>query len=423
MDKDQMSIKAKPFTISKILVWKAYRLVKANQGAAGIDNQSIAAFEERLERNLYKIWNQLSSGTYFPPAVKGVAIPKKQGGERILGIPTVADRIAQMTIKLAFEPIVEPIFSENSYGYRPNKSAIDAVGITRERCWKYNWVLEFDIKGLFDNIDHDLLMKAVKTHTDNKWIILYIERWLKASMQMADGTVKPRTCGTPQGGVISPVLSNLFLHYVFDMWMTRNYKNNPWCRYADDGLVHCNSEIEAQQLLQSLNQRFNECKLTLHPTKTKIIYCKDSNRKDEYSNIKFNFLGYEFIGRRSENKATGQIFRNFGPAIGPEAKKSIIATIRKLNIRNRVDLSLEQIAKEINPLLSGWINYYGKFYKTELFELLKRVNNTLAKWLRNKYIKLRYKATESLRIIGEIAEVRKRDLFVHWRFGIRMTTA
>ena len=266
-------------------------------------------------------------------------------------------------------------------------------------------------------------MKAVKTHTDNKWIILYIERWLKASMQMADGTVKPRTCGTPQGGVISPVLSNLFLHYVFDMWMTRNYKNNPWCRYADDGLVHCNSEIEAQQLLQSLNQRFNECKLTLHPTKTKIIYCKDSNRKDEYSNIKFNFLGYEFIGRRSENKATGQIFRNFGPAIGPEAKKSIIATIRKLNIRNRVDLSLEQIAKEINPLLSGWINYYGKFYKTELFELLKRVNNTLAKWLRNKYIKLRYKATESLRIIGEIAEVRKRDLFVHWRFGIRMTTA
>ena len=328
-----------------------------------------------------------------------------------------------MTIKLAFEPIVEPIFSENSYGYRPNKSAIDAVGITRERCWKYNWVLEFDIKGLFDNIDHDLLMKAVKTHTDNKWIILYIERWLKASMQMADGTVKPRTCGTPQGGVISPVLSNLFLHYVFDMWMTRNYKNNPWCRYADDGLVHCNSEIEAQQLLQSLNQRFNECKLTLHPTKTKIIYCKDSNRKDEYSNIKFNFLGYEFIGRRSENKATGQIFRNFGPAIGPEAKKSIIATIRKLNIRNRVDLSLEQIAKEINPLLSGWINYYGKFYKTELFELLKRVNNTLAKWLRNKYIKLRYKATESLRIIGEIAEVRKRDLFVHWRFGIRMTTA
>jgi RNA-directed DNA polymerase len=226
--------KTKPYTISKKVVYDAFLRVKANKGSAGIDEKSIEEFEVNLKDNLYKLWNRMSSGSYFPPAVKAVEIPKKAGGTRTLGIPTVADRIAQMVVKLYFEPLVEPFFHEDSYGYRPNKSAIQALEITRKRCWKYNWVLEFDIKGLFDNIDHGLLMKAVKKHTNNKWVKLYINRWLKAPFQTKEGVIE-RTSGTPQGGVISPVLANLFLHYTFDKWMTINHPNNSFARYADDG--------------------------------------------------------------------------------------------------------------------------------------------------------------------------------------------
>jgi len=249
--------KTKPFDIPKALVWKAFQLVKANKGSAGVDQESIESFEENLSRNLYKLWNRLSSGTYFPPAVKGVAIPKRQGGTRMLGVPTVSDRIAQMTVKLVFEPCVEPYFLEDSYGYRPNKSALDAVGITRKRCWQYDWLLEYDIRGLFDNLDHELLMRAVKKHTDNKWIILYIERWLKTPMQLPDGTLQEKTKGVMQGGVISPVLSNLFLHYMFDAWMKRKHPETPWCRYADDGLIHCKTKLRTERLLVELQQRFN----------------------------------------------------------------------------------------------------------------------------------------------------------------------
>jgi len=274
-EKDDILNKTKPFTIPKELVVKAYKLVKEKGGAAGVDQQSLADFDKDVKKNLYKIWNRLSSGSYFPPPVKAVPIPKKQGGERILGVPTVADRICQMVVKLMFEPTVEPHFLSDSYGYRPNKSALDAIGITRQRCWKYDWVLEYDIRGLFDNIPHDLLMKAVKKHTDNKWMVLYITRWLEAPMQVPDGRVIERDKGTPQGGVISPVLSNLFLHYVFDVWMKKHYPMLPWCRYADDGLVHCRTQEEAQQILEALKQRFKECGLELHSIKTQIIYCKD----------------------------------------------------------------------------------------------------------------------------------------------------
>src|SRR5579862_46719 len=237
----------KPFNIDKRLVYEAYKAVKSNRGAAGVDEQTIEQFEADLKSNLYKIWNRMSSGSYFPPPVRAVSIPKKSGGQRILGVPTVADRVAQMVVKQRIEPDLDPIFLANSYGYRPRKSALDAVGVTRERCWKYDWVLEFDIKGLFDNINHDLLMKAVRKHTDNKWILLYIERWLKAPMQLPDGTFQEKTKGLMQGGVVSPVLSNLFLHYVFDIWMTKQYPNFLWCRYADDGLVHCKTGHEAKE--------------------------------------------------------------------------------------------------------------------------------------------------------------------------------
>ena len=283
----------KPFQIDKRRVYEAYKAVKSNGGAAGVDRQTIEQFEADLGGNLYKIWNRMSSGTYFPPPVLAVSIPKKSGGQRILGVPTVSDRIAQMVVKQLIEPDLDPIFLPDSYGYRPRKSALDAVGATRERCWKYDWVLEFDIKGLFDNIDHELLLRAVRKHVKYKWALLYIERWLTAPMEQGGNRIE-RTRGTPQGGVISPILSNLFLHYTFDLWMRRAHPDLPWCRYADDGLVHCRSAQEAEALKAELQVRLAECRLELHPTKTKIVYCKDGKRKGMYPNVGFDFLGYGF---------------------------------------------------------------------------------------------------------------------------------
>ena len=287
----------KPFHIDKRLVYEAYRAVKSNRGAAGVDEQTIEQFEADLSGNLYRIWNRMSSGSYFPPPVRAVSIPKKSGGERILGVPTVADRVAQMVVKQVIEPILDSIFLADSYGYRPNKSALDAVGVTRERCWRYDWVLEFDIRGLFDNIDHDLLLRAVRKHGTCKWVLLYIERWLKAPMVLEDGTTVGRSRGTPQGGVVSPILANLFMHYAFDVWMVRNHPGLPWCRYADDGLVHCRNQQEAEALKSALQARLAECRLELHPTKTKIVYGRDGKRKGQYPNVKFDFLGFCFRPR------------------------------------------------------------------------------------------------------------------------------
>jgi len=289
---------------------EAFKLVKANKGASGTDEKTIAEFEADLKNNLYKLWNRMSSGSYFPKPVKAVKIPKKSGGVRLLGVPTVEDRIAQMVARLYFEPLLEPIFYDDSYGYRPHKSAIDAVRVTRSRCWRYDWLVEFDIKGLFDNIDHKLLMKAVRKHTDIKWVILYIERWLKAPMKMPDDTVKERLSGTPQGSVISPVLANLFMHYAFDRWMKTKNPNNPWARYADDGLIHCRTKDEALHVLGKLAKRLKECKLEINPEKTKIIYCKDANRKEKHEHISFDFLGYTFRTRLARNK-NGIYFAGF----------------------------------------------------------------------------------------------------------------
>jgi RNA-directed DNA polymerase len=378
--------KTKPYVISKNIVYEAFLRVKANKGSAGIDEQSIEEFEGNLKDNLYKIWNRMSSGSYFPPAVKAVEIPKKAGGTRTLGIPTVSDRIAQMTVKLYFEPSVEPFFHEDSYGYRPKKSAIQALEITRKRCWKYNWVLEFDIKGLFDNIDHDLLMRAVEKHTKVEWIKLYINRWLKAPFQTNTG-IKERTSGTPQGGVISPVLANLFLHYTFDKWMEINHPNNPFARYADDAVIHCKTEEEAKKLLESLNKRMNICKLELHPTKTKVIYCKDADRKEEHENISFDFLGYTFRPRRSMNR-WGKYFVNFTPAISNKSKKSIRQKVRGWKLQLKANKELFDLSMMFNSAIQGWINYYGKFYKSEMYSSLRHINKALIMWARKKYKRL-----------------------------------
>ena len=307
----------KPFNIDKRLVYEAYKAVKSNRGAAGVDEQTIEQFEADLSSNLYKIWNRMSSGSYFPPPVRAVSIPKKTGGERILGVPTVADRVAQMVVKQVIEPILDPIFLADSYGYRPNKSALGAVGATRQRCWKYDWVLEFDIKGLFDNIDHELLLRAVRKHVTCKWALLYIERWLKAPMVREDGTTIGRSRGTPQGGVVSPILANLFMHYTFDLWMARTHPDFPWCRYADDGLVHCRTEQEAEALKAELQARLAECHLEMHPTKTKIVYCKDGKRKDKYPNVKFDFLGYCFRPRLVRSFRDNTLFCGFNPQSVP----------------------------------------------------------------------------------------------------------
>lgn len=410
-------IDTKPFNISKRDVVQAYRLVKTNQGACGVDNQSITDFEVNLKDNLYKIWNRLSSGSYFPPPVKAVSIPKKTGGERVLGVPTVSDRIAQMVVKLNFEPLVEPKFLNDSYGYRPNKSAIDAVGVTRKRCWKYDWVLEFDIKGLFDNIPHELLLKAVDKQSPQPWVKLYIKRWLTAPMQRNDGELVERSRGVPQGGVISPILANLFLHYVFDLWLSRHYPKTPWCRYADDGLVHCNSEQEAKHMLSVLTERFVDCGLEIHPSKTKIVYCKDGARKGSYSNTEFDFLGYTFRRRICKNRKRNSLFLNFTPAVSKSALKSMRLRIRKMRIRMATQMSIAQIAKWLNPIISGWIAYYGKYTRSALYGMCRHVNKALVRWARRKFKSLRKYKTRAMIFLEGISK-QNPNLFAHWRAGM-----
>jgi RNA-directed DNA polymerase len=407
----------KPFNIDKRLVYEAYKAVKSNRGAAGVDEQTIEQFETDLSGNLYKTWNRMSSGTYFPPPVRAVAIPKKSGGERILGVPTVADRVAQMVVKLVIEPILDPIFLADSYGYRPNKSALDAVGVTRERCWKYDWVLEFDIKGLFDNIDHALLLRAVRKHITCKWALLYIERWLKAPMVLEDGTTIERSRGTPQGGVVSPILANLFMHYTFDLWMARTHPNLPWCRYADDGLVHCRTEREAEALKVALQVRLAECHLEMHPTKTKVVYCKDGKRKGKYPNIKFDFLGYCFRPRLVRRFRDNSLFGGFNPAVSFSAMKTMRETIRGLNLRRQTQLSLQDIAQQLNPLLRGWIAYYGCFAPSALYPWLRYVNQMLVAWVMRKFKRFKRHKIQAGQFLQRLA-TECVDLFVHWHIGM-----
>jgi len=404
----------KAFDIEKCQVVEAYKLVKANSGSAGIDQQSLGDFEKDLKNNLYKIWNRLSSGSYFPPPVMAVEIPKKSGGKRILGIPTVSDRIAQMVVKLKAEPEIEPYFLSDSYGYRPNKSALDAVGVTRSRCWKYDWVLEFDIKGLFDNIPHDLLMKAVKKHIKDKWVILYVKRWLTADMVMPNGEVKSRNKGTPQGGVISPLLSNLFLHYVFDMWMGRNAPSLPWCRYADDGLVHCHTESQSLWLYQCLQARFKECGLEMHTDKTKIVYCKDANRKERHKITSFDFLGYTFRAREAINSA-GKMFINFSPAASKTSLNAMKYKIRGWNLKRKTGLDITDISRMAKPVLNGWLNYYGRYRPSDLQLVWIQFNSSLMSWTRNKHKKLRSKRKAGKYLVH--LQATQPNLFPHWKLG------
>ena len=403
------------FEISKHSVMEAYKHVKANRGAAGIDDQTIEAFESDLKNNLYRIWNRMSSGTYFPPAVKQVAIPKASGGDRMLGIPTVGDRVAQMVVKMHFEPLVEPIFHKNSFGYRPGRSPLQAVGQARQQCFTYPWVMEFDIKGLFDNIDHDLLMKAVRKHTQEKWVILHIERWLKAPFQTKDGEVIKREKGTPQGGVISPLLANLFLHYAFDLWMNREYPHLPFERFADDGIVHCRSEGEATHVMTSLSRRLSDCKLEIHPVKSRIVYCKDDKRKRDYPNTKFVFLGYEFRARLCKARS-GNIFAGFAPAVSPASRKKLMDTVRKLRIPIRPGSSIQDLRAWINPIMRGWINYFGVYFRSALRNTARLVNRVIVNWAKRKFKRFMRRRGPAMAWLKRIFK-KNPKLFAHWSLG------
>jgi len=409
--------KAKPFSISKHLVLDAFRRVKANGGAAGVDGQSIAEFEGALKSNLYKLWNRMSSGSYFPPPVRTVEIPKDDGGIRPLGIPTVADRVAQMVVKLYLEPEVEPYFHSDSYGYRPGKSAVEAVGVARQRCFNYDWVVDLDIKGFFDNLNHELVMRAVRKHTDCKWILLYIERWLKAPAQLQDGTLASRDKGTPQGGVISPLLANLFLHYAFDEWMKRICPRIPFERYADDIIVHCVSEQQAKWLKVKIEERLSQCGLELHPQKTKIVYCKDDRRKGEHQNERFDFLGYTFRPRGAKRRMGGY-FICFCPAVSDKASKEICRVMRSWHIHRCNGMSLEEISRYCNPILRGWINYYGQYYRSALHRVFRIFNNILVRWAMRKYRRFKFHKTRAAHWLNKIS-LQQPSQFAHWQMGSR----
>jgi len=406
--------KTKSFHISKQVFWDAFKRVKANRGSAGVDQQEIKDFEKNLEDNLYKVWNRMSSGTYFPQPVLRVEIPKPDGRMRPLGIPTITDRIAQMVVKFHLEPTLEQHFHVDSYGYRPNKSAEQAIKVTRQRCWQFDWVIDLDIKGFFDNIDHDLLMKAVRKHTDESWILLYIERWLKAPVRFPDGSQKMSDTGTPQGGVISPLLANLFLHYTFDIWMSRNYPVNPFERYADDVVVHCKTLVEAEHLKSAITTRMRECKLELHPEKTKIVYCKDDNRKENYHQTGFDFLSFTFRNRTCKRR-DGKLFNGFNPAVSLKSRKVMMDKIRKWKVHRKSDKTIFDIGRMCNPVFRGWYNYFRCVNPSETYLVFKYFNSILYRWGRRKYKRLQSRK----RFFNWMKRIRAKfpNLFIYWQLA------
>ena len=403
---------AKPFCIAKGDVWDAYKRVRANHGAAGVDGQSIEQFEAEVENNLYRLWNRLCSGSYFPPPVRRVDIPKDEKSTRPLGIPTVGDRIAQTVATRYLEPILEPLFHGDSYGYRPDRSAHQALSVARQRCWRYDWVLDLDLKSFFETIDWELLLRVLRRHTDCTWVLLYVERWLRAPVCMPDGTLAERKQGTPQGAVISPLLANLFLHAAFDRWMAVQHPDIPFERYADDIICHCKSEEQAQALKDALAQRFAQWHLELHPHKTTIVYCKDANRRGRYPEQRFDFLGYTFRPRSSKN-ATGKVFVSFAPAVSEKAAKAIRQRMRRWQLHQRNDLALEEIARWTHSMLRGWMGYYGRFHASALRRALRTLDDFLVRWAQRKYKRLRAHKVRAWQWLWRV-RARQPDLFAHW---------
>jgi RNA-directed DNA polymerase len=407
--------KTKSFPVSKRMVYDSYLKVVSKKGSAGIDGESIDMFNTNMSRNLYKIYNRMASGSYFPPPVRTVFIPKKQGGERPLGIPTVADRIAQGVVKDYLEPAMEKLFHNSSFGYRPGRSAHDALGQCHANCIRYAWVIDVDIKGFFDNISHQKLMELLEQHTQEKWVLMYVERWLKAGVQQEDGSIVARTKGTPQGGVISPLLANLYLHYAFDMWMNEINKNIPFERYADDIVIHCNTKPEAEKLLATLENRMKEYTLTLHPVKTKVVYCKNYKRNEEHEENTFTFVSYTFRPRAALSKCGSKQIMMFNAAISTAAKVSIRHSIRAVFNPRWSEQTLQGFAVVLNPKIRGWINYYGKFFKWKAVKVFEYLDKLMIKWISNKY-----KLTSIFKSVSRLKIIRQEEprMFYHWKFGI-----
>lgn len=404
----------KPFDISKQEVWKAYLKVAANKGAAGVDRVGLEEFESDLKNNLYKIWNRMSSGSYLPPPVRAVEIPKAHGtGTRMLGVPTIGDRIAQTVVAARIEEVVEPKFHPDSYGYRPRRSALDAVGTCRERCWRYSWVIDLDVQKFFDTVPWDRIIAAVEANTALPWVILYVKRWLAAPIQMPDGTLDARDRGTPQGSAVSPVLANLFLHYAFDLWLAREFPGCPFERYADDAVVHCRTKAQAEAVLAALRERLEQVGVRLHPDKTRIVYCRDGKRRGSHERTEFTFLGFTFRARgvRARN---GNVFTGFGPAASKDAIKKMSAQVKSWRLHALTSHTIGEIARAINPVIRGWMQYYGAFYKTALYPLLCRINAYLVRWMRKKYKRLRpfKKAHEAWKRVTS----QNPACFAHWRW-------
>jgi group II intron reverse transcriptase/maturase len=386
---EELKSQNKPFDIPKREVWDAYVKVRANKGAPGVDGCSLEAFETDLKNNLYKIWNRMSSGSYFPPPVKAVEIPKPHAaGTRVLGVPTVADRIAQTVVASRLEQRVEPIFHPDSYGFRPHRSALDAVAACRTRCWKRDWVVDLDVAKFFDTVDHELMLRAVEHHTDQPWVVLYVRRWLTAPTQHPDGRLAERDRGTPQGSAVSPVLANLFLHYAFDAWMGRELPTVPFERYADDAVVHCVSKGQAHRVRRAIADRLAQVGLRMHPEKTRIVYCQDGKRRGSGEHTSFDFLGFTFRARAARSRH-GEMFTSFLPAISKDALKKISAVVRSWRLHRRTGSTIHDLARLINPVVRGWMQYYGAFYRSALYPFLQRINGYLVRWLRKKYKRLR----------------------------------
>ena len=402
----------KSHDIPKRLIWAAWLKVKSNGGAAGADGVTIEQFEVGLADNLYRLWNRMTSGSYFPGPVRAVEIPKK-GGTRVLGIPNVIDRVAQSAAVLALEPNVEKVFHNDSYGYRPGRSPVDAVRVCRKRCFQKDWVVDMDVKAFFDSVPWDLMLKAVARHTTQRWVMLYVERWLKAPMLRPDGTLADRTKGTPQGGPISPLIANIFLHYGFDLWMIREFPGVQFERFADDVVVHCVTERQAHQVREAIGRRLADVGLLLHPDKTRIVYCKDYKRHLDYDQVTFTFCGYEFRPRKAYDKVRKRSFTGFLPAVAPGKLTDISRKVASMRLHRRTNTTLEVLAREVNPVLRGWLNYFTEFYPSAVSPIGRRMDRHLMRWARKKYKRLEH---SDRRAKAWLSGVRKRapDLFVHW---------